>query len=418
MAQLASWPSVIDDSGNKTSGTIFNKALTDAVKASVEDNLHPAGTASAIKAKETIQEVYDARGSTGSLSARLATALDAAGNLILPATTATITNVNGGLGAINLMTNGDFLVWGAGDALAPTGYTLSGSGTPAVARSGTGLGDTTRKVNDFAVKLTRGGAAVDDTILSRQEVNATMMARMDFMKGVNYFALGCWVKASSSNQAKIVLNDGVTLTSSAFHSGSGNWEWLTVPATLLGAAAASVQAQMRVANSNGTAYFSGLTLMMLDSGLTIPKWSPGPMVRQAYTSSAVRIGNLAANDELAAVRPVNVGLLVNARAWIRPASGATQTQIRPQNDNGAGAQDIYAAPYLSISNGNDWTTKAPDGTYQWRCMVPGFEVDAANPTSGSVIRAFIQQIQAATVVDASVTYDVLEYQSPLVTFLR
>ena len=40
MAVLASWPSMSDDDGTGQSGTVLDKALFDAIKASVEDQVH------------------------------------------------------------------------------------------------------------------------------------------------------------------------------------------------------------------------------------------------------------------------------------------------------------------------------------------------------------------------------------------
>ncbi len=71
MVLLASWPTVTDDSGTKTDGTIINKALTDAVKASVEDQVH-SSTNTLIKPKAITDEVVTARNGEASLSARLA----------------------------------------------------------------------------------------------------------------------------------------------------------------------------------------------------------------------------------------------------------------------------------------------------------------------------------------------------------
>jgi hypothetical protein len=68
---MASWPSVTDDSGTKTDGTIFNLALTNAIKASIEDQCHSL-TNTTVKPKTITDEVITARNGQPSLSARLA----------------------------------------------------------------------------------------------------------------------------------------------------------------------------------------------------------------------------------------------------------------------------------------------------------------------------------------------------------
>lgn len=75
---LASWPSITDDSGLFTDGTVINKALFDAIKASIENDVE-AVTNPSVKAKTIIDEVVAARGSAASLTARISASLSAAG---------------------------------------------------------------------------------------------------------------------------------------------------------------------------------------------------------------------------------------------------------------------------------------------------------------------------------------------------
>lgn len=75
MVLLASWPTTTDDSGTKTDGTMANAALFDAIKASVEDQVHSA-TNTLVKPKTITDEVIQARGSAASLDARLDVSLN------------------------------------------------------------------------------------------------------------------------------------------------------------------------------------------------------------------------------------------------------------------------------------------------------------------------------------------------------
>lgn len=80
MTLLASWPTTTDDSGTKTDGTIVNDALFDAIKASVEDQVH-SSVNTTIKPKTITDEVVAARGSKTTLDERLDVALNNDGTL-------------------------------------------------------------------------------------------------------------------------------------------------------------------------------------------------------------------------------------------------------------------------------------------------------------------------------------------------
>ena len=75
MALLSGWPTLADDTGAGQDGTVLAKARFDEIKASVEDQVH-SSTNPTIKPNATIDEVVTARGSMGSLDARLDVALN------------------------------------------------------------------------------------------------------------------------------------------------------------------------------------------------------------------------------------------------------------------------------------------------------------------------------------------------------
>lgn len=79
MPLLSTWPAYVDDGGDKTSGTIINKALLDAIKTAILADI--AGTTDPLVSPgDTTDEVLAARGSTASLSARLAQVINADGS--------------------------------------------------------------------------------------------------------------------------------------------------------------------------------------------------------------------------------------------------------------------------------------------------------------------------------------------------
>jgi hypothetical protein len=145
---LSNWPTIVDDDGSLTLGTVFAKAVTDAIRASIEADMFSAVNP-AVTAENAIDEVVTARGSKASLDARLDVALNEDGTLKTQASLVTQADAASVTGR-NMVINDNFLIWAAGDAAAPTGWTLSGTGA-AAARSGTGLGDTTTKIGDFSL---------------------------------------------------------------------------------------------------------------------------------------------------------------------------------------------------------------------------------------------------------------------------
>lgn len=78
--ELEDWPVVTDDSGTLTDGTVWNRAISDAYRASIEDwVVGPVNPT--VKAGEIIDEVVEARGDAASLEERLQVAMDADGHV-------------------------------------------------------------------------------------------------------------------------------------------------------------------------------------------------------------------------------------------------------------------------------------------------------------------------------------------------
>ena len=261
MSLLASWPSVVDDSGLKTDGTIFNKALTDAIKASVEDNVHST-TNPGLKTKQIIDEVVAARGSLADLNTRLSVLLNNDGTPKTIAGLTTTTQYQRQIGNVNLIANGDFRRWAGGNALAPDYWVLSGLGGT-VARVGTGESDTTQLgAGQYSVKLTGTGATVTLT-----ESVISSMSELGRLKGrkVSVVALG---KATGANQLSIVVDDGIATTrggqggNGTYHTGSGNVEVLYVTHTINNSA---TKLNVFVENAqSGSVYAGGIFMVFAD----------------------------------------------------------------------------------------------------------------------------------------------------------
>src|SRR5512139_2880932 len=257
----ADFPTRVDDTGTGRDGTPIDVAFIDAIGDAINLQCDSATNPTIVPADIT-DEVVAARGSVADLDTRLDVSLNEDGTLKTTGVLggyATVTQLLGGLGGVNLVMNDDHLLWPDGDAAAPDGFTLAGTGA-AVARCGTGLGDTTRKIGDFCAKLTRGttGASLARTILS-----ATAFTRANFLIG-RYAAGGAWVKCGTPNIARVAIYDGAGYEYSSYHTGGGTWEWLPVTRQI-NVAATQLQIIPMCDNSAVAAHFSGLSLAIVDS---------------------------------------------------------------------------------------------------------------------------------------------------------
>ncbi len=264
---LSNWPTLVDDDGSLTLGTEVDKAVFDAIKASIEADMY-SSTNPTVTAENVIDEVVTARGSKASLDARLDVALNDDGTLKSQASLVTAASAQK-LPQTNTVVNDVFLIWAAGDSSAPTSWTLAGTGA-ACARAGTGLGDTARKVGDFCAKLTYGSTTLTlyNTVLS-----TAAFTRLSHLQGKT-LGFGAWVKSAVASQARVYITDGVTTTYTSYHTGDGTWQWLSTTHSI---SASGTKIEIGIAVESSAAnpvYLSGVTCIFGD---TAPEdWRPTP----------------------------------------------------------------------------------------------------------------------------------------------
>jgi hypothetical protein len=137
----------VNDSGTGRDGTRVDETWYNAFVTAIDALIHSTNNPT-ITPADTIDEVVDARGSIGTLDGRIDVEHNEDGthkNTGIIATFITEAQLMGGLGGVNLIRNDDFLSWPDGDSAAPVYWALTGAGA-SVARTGTGLGDTNRKI--------------------------------------------------------------------------------------------------------------------------------------------------------------------------------------------------------------------------------------------------------------------------------
>jgi len=145
----------------------------------------------------------------------------------------------------NLVNNGDFGKWASGAASAPDDWTLYGSGASAARETDSVYGD-------YSACLTYGTA---DSYLRQ------LSAEQNAVRGRTVKAW-CWVKCSGPNMARIKVSDGAGASVSAFHSGSGDWEYLSLTHEVAESATA-LALELHIEGS-GIALFDGATLVDFD----------------------------------------------------------------------------------------------------------------------------------------------------------
>lgn len=125
--------------------------------------------------------------------------------------------LSSGYGA-NLIFNGSFELWSSGTSVAPDLWSLTGAGAT-ISRDATNTKDGLYACS-IAVALNTA------TVLEQNQIpiSATQNQRL---RGA-YVSASAWVKASVGARVTIQILDGVGTTDSVPHTGSGNFELLTV----------------------------------------------------------------------------------------------------------------------------------------------------------------------------------------------
>jgi RHS repeat-associated protein len=142
----------------------------------------------------------------------------------------------------NLATNPSFEIWSDGSDDAPDGWNAVGE----VHRD-----SENKKFGSYSVAITDTGGGADIYGGISSSVYEDLLGE--------YVSVGCWVKASQPNQAQLSVCVCSAWFYSDYHSGSGEWEFLTIPNIYIGEEAPCARIYLGVGQS-GTAYFDGVVL--------------------------------------------------------------------------------------------------------------------------------------------------------------
>lgn len=288
MTLLTGWPSITEDSGNGTSGTILSKTTVfDVIKSAIETLIHST-TNPTVTPEDIIDEVVTARGNLASLNARMSGVVDADGNPIAAAGTATTVQLQSQLASLNLAANADLSSWSGGAAAAPDSFTLTGAAAT-IAKTGAGEADTfTFGAGPYAAKITRAGTDAD---LTQTVIAAADWSKYEKAEG-RMVVIGAWIKTSVASHARLVISDGATETNSSYHTGGGTSEFLTAVHTI-SSSATKLDFRCEVNSSNGDAYFGGF--IFLFSNVAPSAWQYGSNIPLATATLAGIVSTAAQN---------------------------------------------------------------------------------------------------------------------------
>jgi len=178
----------------------------------------------------------------------------------------------------NLLKNGDFESWSAGANTDPDGWqAYSGAGT---------FGrDTTHKWGTYSYKLINTAS----NALRARNIDASTIGLGFIGQNVTF---GAWVNASIVDRVRLTISD-VTGSGtvdnyiySNYHSGSGNWEFLTVTNTNT---EGYIKTELEiVTGAQITALFDSAILV---EGLVVPAFSPRPLYDDGKTLTVDSVNN-------------------------------------------------------------------------------------------------------------------------------
>lgn len=362
MAQMVSWPAVTNDDGSLTTGTIVNEAWEQAVKASIEDQVHNT-TYTTVKPKDITGEVEaikvaKAAGSWSNLKDALDGVVDFSdGSLIIPAGVIDTDALKAAIGGKNLAMNSDFTMWP--EAAAPA-YWYKESGTNALRDSAT------KKIGLASCKLTRSGV---DTTYYYDLVDDVAGLMGGYFRGEKV-SFSCWVKTSTAASGRVILSDGIGGVTKT-HSGSGDWELLYGVHTM-NVLSTKLQFRIAVVNNDAVAHFDGLTIWL--SGEAPDRWIPNEV--QYGTVVLGFPGALATGDGQGTFRFARPAMVkdVIAQKGV-PHDGGTAPSggvitIDVEKWDSAAWQSVFSAPKDIVADGQNQGGASPDtGTYYNRCLL-------------------------------------------------
>ena len=312
-----------------------------------------------------------------------------------------ITALEGAIGGVNLLKDSAFLIWAAGDALAPTHWVMSGAGAAIARETGT------IKIGAMCAKLTAGGGATA-YLLQQLLTSTTYDGNWLDAKTVS---LGAWVWCASASKAALYINDGATTSSSSNHTGASAWEWLTVTHTI-DASATLLSGGLSVGTSTA-AYISGPTMLL---GSTAPlQYQPSPCVYG--TIRFTYAGTVATATQWDTWVPARPAIIKQTQLYAKTAPTGASLIVDVNTWDGAAYTTAYTTKPTIAAAANSGGA-VPDGTYARRCLSTYVATTAYPTSAGQMMTVDIDQVGSSVAgANLGIHVRVLQFTSPLEQFL-
>lgn len=126
----------------------------------------------------------------------------------------------------NHVLNGNMEVWSAGPAAVPDNWTLTGVGSPTIARESSMTHN-----GVYSTKLICSNSVGDYTNFY-QQIHVPL--GLSYWKG-KIVTVGAWIWCAVSSYACVAVGDGVG-SAFSYHTGTSSWQWLTANLTIDSAA--------------------------------------------------------------------------------------------------------------------------------------------------------------------------------------
>ena len=306
-----------------------------------------------------------------------------------------------GIGGVNLIKDAAFLIWAAGDALAPTHWTLSGAGA-AIARETSAI-----KIGAMSAKLTAGGGATG-YLMQDLLPAATYDANWLDTKKVS---LGAWVYATVASKIRLYIDDGATNSSSSYHTGGSTWEWLTVTHTI-DASATYLSSGFSAAQS-AVGYLSGPTLLLSSSPPT--RYQPSPCMYGVIRFG--QAGTVATGAQLDTWVPARPAIIKQVQLYCKTAPTDASLIVDINTWDGSAFTTAFTTKPTILTTANSGGA-TPDGTYARRCLSTYVATTAYPTSAGQFMTWDIDQVGSTVAgADLGVFVRMLQYTSPLEAFL-
>lgn len=310
------------------------------------------------------------------------------------------------LGAVNLFPDPLFLIWPAGDAVAPAGGTLTKDGSSAIARN-----TVIPYMKGMSLELVLADDATVSTVLTY-----TIFSTLPTALRGKWISLGAAVRTDTASLACMQIDDGGTGTpgQSAFHDGGDAYSWIAFSRQL--AADATKLEISFVADIGGkdvapvSALFDAVTLIM---GPSPPAGFIPPPTAEGTLYFPI-IGDAAAQADKFRFPPERPLIVTNVSLIAETAPTGQALIVDVNHWDGAAYQSMFSTkPQLAASATEDGAE--PDGTYRYRCFLGGKNDDARDDR---ILSVDIDQVGSGDAgADIVIAVHVLQFQNPLAGFM-